>query len=448
MITLPQIIEELNFENGSNYKIKVLKKYQDREDLKRLLKMTTDRVAFNYGVAGKTLSKLVYESADNASMDLETALDHLENEFATRAVTGNDAIERLEWLFSQLNSTDADIIEKVIKRDLRINLGRTQINKVFKDLIIKPVYMRCGVYGDKTKKDIKFPAIIQLKADGTYREFKVQDGEVTCNSRSGESYEYPVIFEAMKDFPNGHYTGELTVEGIADRAEGNGLINSSEPPHEKIIIELWDYITEEEYKQAALKDRKNPCKTPYFERYESLINIINTCDSKNVKLIPSEEVNSLEEATAKTSEWMNAGFEGAILKDKGGVFKDGTSKHQLKMKVAFSVDVRITGFIEGTPGTKREKTFGGILYETDDKMIKGSTSGFTDEQLADFNSRREEMIGTIMELEGNDLTKARGNDYYAISHPRFIEHRTDKDTTDDLERAKDSLEMAKLFKDR
>ena len=39
MKTLPQIIEELNLENGSNYKMSVLKKYKDREDLKRFSKL-------------------------------------------------------------------------------------------------------------------------------------------------------------------------------------------------------------------------------------------------------------------------------------------------------------------------------------------------------------------------------------------------------------------------
>jgi hypothetical protein len=456
LITLPQIIEELNLENGSNYKISVLKKYQDRKDLQRLLKMTSDTVAFTYGITMRNISEYVCES--NRPIGLENALDILENEFVTREVTGNAAIERLHYVLGCLSSENADLLEKVIKRDLRINLGRTQINKVFKGLITKPAYMRCGIYSvDKevdgklkkgTARDISFPALVQLKADGTYREFHIHNGKVECNSRSGESYEYPVIFEQMKDRPDGHYTGELTVRGTKDRAEGNGLINSDNPPHDDIVVELWDYITEDEYKQAALKDKKNPCKIPYIDRWNKLTELVEDIQSDNVKLIPSLIVNSLEEATEQTSVWMREGHEGSILKDFSGVFKDGTSKHQLKLKVAFSVDVRITGFLEGTPGTKREKTFGGITYQTDDGLIKGSTSGFTDVQLDDFNSRREELIGTVMELEANDLTKGRNNDYWALSHPRFIELRGDKDTTDDLRRAQESLELAKLFKDR
>ena len=139
---------------------------------------------------------------------------------------------------------------------------------------------------------------------------------------------------------------------------------------------------------------------------------------------------------------MTAGYEGAILKDRDAIFRDGTSPQQLKLKLEIDVDVRITGFKEGTPGTKREATFGAMTFETDDGQIKGRTSGFTDAQLEDFNSRREELIGQIMTVTCNDITKGRDNDYHALSHPRFIELRNDKTDTDTLERALETKEMA------
>jgi hypothetical protein len=103
--------------------------------------------------------------------------------------------------------------------------------------------------------------------------------------------------------------------------------------------------------------------------------------------------------------------------------------------------MRITGFQEGTPGTKREATFGAMIFENDEGTIKGRCSGFTDKQLEDFNSRREELIGKIIEVQFNDLSKARDSDYYALSHPRFIEIR-EKDETDTLEKAFELRQMA------
>jgi hypothetical protein len=90
-------------------------------------------------------------------------------------VTGNKAIELLTNILSQMKKEDALVIEKVLGRDLKINVGRTNINKVFKDLITKPVYQRCDIFTEDryddikqknikgTSNKIKYPAKIDLK---------------------------------------------------------------------------------------------------------------------------------------------------------------------------------------------------------------------------------------------------------------------------------------------
>lgn len=433
---IADIIDELNIENGSNYKISVLKKYQNDKLLQKVLQMTYDRVAYTYGITMKN----VHYTPGKVSLDFSDALDVLSNDLATRKVTGNAAIELLSDTLSKLHPDDASLVEKIIGRDLKINIGKTQINKVFKGLITKPVYMRCDVYSKKTSKNIYYPSIVQLKADGTYREFNVHGVHVTSRSRSGESYDYPVIFEQMKGFPDGIYTGELTVRGYTDRAKGNGLINSDNPPHDDIVVELWDYIVPDEYETARQKDRKNPCKQTYKQRWDTLNSIVRNTD--NVKIIPHKIVNDLSEALGQTSEWMNQGFEGAILKDFNGVFKDGTSKQQLKLKLEISAEMRCVGFQEGTKGTKREGKVGSIVFENDEGTIKGRCSGFTDAELDYFTEHQDSLLGKIMEVQFNDLSKASGNDYYALSHPRFIEWRNDKDETDSLQKVLKLREMA------
>lgn len=438
-----KIIEELNLENGSNYKIAVLKKHADNELLQRVLKMTYDKVTHTYGMSLSSLDKIFTELDAVRPMTLEQALDHLELNICNRNITGHDALHFVNNLTACVAEEDAEILRKIINRDLRINLGKTQINKVFKNLITKPVYMRCDVYGPKTKNSIKYPAVVELKADGTYREMSVHNGHVTSRSRSGESYEYPVIFEQMSKFPDGIYVGELTIAGISDRAEGNGLINSDEPPHEDIIFETWDFITHDEYEQARLKDKKNPCKTDYQTRFRTLESVINNTEgNNNIKIIPYEVVNDVSEALKKTSEWMSAGYEGSVLKCWSGVFKDGTPKYQLKLKLCIDADVRITGTKDGTVGTKREGKVGAILFETDDGKVKGACSGFSDKQMDEFTKIRDELPGKIMAVQFNDLSKGRNNEYYALSHPRFMEIRNDKDETDTLERLFQLREMA------
>jgi hypothetical protein len=303
--------------------------------------------------------------------------------------------------------------------------------------------MRCGIFGPKTAKDIKFPAFIQLKADGTYREASVSGGKVEFVSRSGESYVYPVLESYLAQSPDGYYVGELLVRGSPNRAESNGLINSDNPPHDIIDFFVWDYITPEEYANAHNKVAN---KTKYKDRLKKLKELVTEMNSPNIHVIENHEVKSIDEALEWTSKWMDQDLEGGVLKDQDGIFKNGTSKHQLKLKLELDIEVRITGFQEGTPGTAREKTFGAVLFETDDGKIKGRTSGFSDEQLQDFNSRREEMIGKVVTVRCNDLTRGRANEHYALSHPRFIEVRDDKNETDTLERALETKDMAKGLK--
>jgi len=532
MLTL---INELNKNNSTNYKIEVLEKHKENTLFKKVVKMTYDKVAYTYGITMKNVESFTPIKLE-LPLTLESALASLEANFCTRNITGNDALQMLSNILYNLEENDAKIIKGVIGRDLKVNLGRTQFNKVWKNLIIKPVYNRCDIYTiDKTiqvedKKSIKLAikeqfagkvvtkedikkiskdiplidkvvkgtsnninfeegAIVQLKADGTYREISSIGNNTNSISRSGEAYSYPAIEKSILEMnEDGYLTGELTVKLTDDllakllpklekadikngtknvetikrqyaqykedkrvyilpRSIGNGLINSDNIPYDNLIYEVWDFITPEDYSLAGLKDKKNLPKIKYRDRFNKLIELVNKIDVDNIQVIDYRIVNSLKEATDYTTKVMNMGLEGAILKDFDMLFKDGTSANALKLKISFSLDVEITGFIEGTPGTKRERTFGSMIYSTQDGMIKGSFSGFNDEQLEDFNSRREELIGTIVEIEGNDLTKGRNNQHYAVSHPRFIELRSDKTYTDDIDRALLMLESAKNFTD-
>ncbi len=444
--TIPNIIEELNLDNGSNYKMDVLRKHKDNETLPRVLKMTYDKVSHTYGITMKNIKTDKYIGTTTI-MSLERALDILENEFCTRAVTGNDAIDRLENVFASLRPEDGLIIKGIIDRDLRINMGRSNINKVFKNLIVKPPYMRCGIYTTKTAKKINFPGLVQLKADGMFQAVTVDQGLVTFTARSGEERELVHLVNDFKSLEDGVYIGELLVHGEPNRALANGIINS-DGSKENVYMQLWDYVTLEEYSRG--KDKKN--KTFYVDRFAKLESIIENSPEiqldSNIVVIETHRVNNIKEAMSHTSRWMALGLEGAILKDDKNLFIDHTSPTQLKLKLEIDAEVRVTGFTQGKIGTKREATFGALTFENDEGTIKGQTSGFTDKMITELHNNRELYIGRVMTVQFNDITKGRDNDYYALSHPRFIEFRDDKNTTDTLERVQESREMAMLMEDR
>lgn len=425
---IKEILDKLNESNSTNHKLKVLQDNKGNKLLVTLLAMTYDKVKFTYGITPNSIEynpQAIYDSG-LGQYTLEEGLELLKELLVVNKLRGLEASTAMKVLLECLSATDAEIILKVLGRDLKVGLGRTNINKVIPGLIVKPPYSRCSTYSDKTIKKIKFPAILQTKADGMYQAVSVEDGKVTFTSRSGEEREFPYLIEAFVGLPNGVYLGELLVFGVDDRATANGIINSDEPSN-KIYMTLWDYLTHEEF--------YGECKTDYDTRLTTLIDILNTSSSLSIFLIETKTVGNLQEALQITSEWMVRGLEGAVLKDFSYRFKDHTSPHQLKLKVEMQVEVRCVSFTDGTKGTSREATFGAINFENDEGTIKGRTSGFTDAQLLDFNSRRAELMGQVMTVQFNDLTKGRDSDTYSLSHPRFIEFRNDKDTTDTLEEA-------------
>ena len=431
---LKDILNELNESNSSNYKLDILKKYKDNSELKKLLELTYNRNKYNFNVSKNCIIKdnpNILESNGSKTVDeLLSALEIL----GEGTIRGNEAHQFVCNHLKCLDNDNKEIFLNVLGRDLKIGLNVKSINKVFKNLIPKPNYMRCAVLSEKTLKKINFPAFIQLKMDGTYREIHVADGQVTGKTRSGEEYFNPVLFKEMENFPNGYYTGELTIDGES-RFTGNGLINSLNPPYEKITFTVWDYLTDDDYLEKS--------KTPYYSRFESLSDIIEKHKSNRVKLVPNHEVNSIDEALKYVSDWMEQGLEGGVLKDKNNVFKNGTSGTQLKIKLKVDAEMRITGFTDGTIGTKREGKIGAIQFSNDEGTIKGQCSGFSDEELDLFTKNKDNLIGKIISVEFNDIVKSENNDYYALSHPRFIEIRNDKDETDTLDKVIQLRDMAK-----
>ena len=67
-----------------------------------------------------------------------------------------------------------------------------------------------------------------LKCQYKLWEMQVQSGKAEFVSRSGEQYAYTIDYPYHL-LPDGHYMGEMLVDGTLNRAESNGLLNSDNP---------------------------------------------------------------------------------------------------------------------------------------------------------------------------------------------------------------------------
>ena len=458
---MKSLLDELNLENGSNYKKAVLLKYQDNELLKRIFAMALDKVSYTYGI---TMKNITYTTVEAPYGDLATSLDVMEREFVTRNTTGNKAGELLVDILSILSEDDAYIIERILDRDLKTRLGRTEVNKVWKNLIVKPPYTRCEIGTEANilknmpvDKDGNFinKVYSEVKMDGTFRR-AVKDGEeVEITSRPGIESSFPLIETQLQsiEVEGVVFIGEMTLRGEQDRSVGNGIINSDDIPHENVLFTVWDMVPIAEYsmsKDEIKKAEKAKTLSLYEDRFEKLEKLLAASPLANIELIEYRMVKNMQEAFEHFQEVTERGDEGTVIKAHDMTHKDGNSKKQLKVKLVIELDMRIVRFNEGNKGSKNEKYFSGIDYTNDDGTIQGSVgvTSFTEDERDWMHEHRDEVIGDVMTLFCNDITIARDSKVFALSHPRYDRLRGPDKTTDTLERALEQKEMAMEMKAR
>ena len=89
---ISDFLSELNESNSSNYKISTLKKYQNSEIVKQLLKLTYDKNNFNFGMSRTRLLGILNESNFPEGIDkIDDYLDLLQEN--SGKLSGNSAKE-------------------------------------------------------------------------------------------------------------------------------------------------------------------------------------------------------------------------------------------------------------------------------------------------------------------------------------------------------------------
>jgi DNA ligase-1 len=289
--------------------------------------------------------------------------------------------------------------------------------------------MRCSL-PDKLNR-IKYPAIIQEKLDGTYRSIVVNTGNIEIYSRSGEKSHYPKFTEKLQNLPDGVYIGEFMVKNELDRFKANGLLNSDTEP-DNIYAVTWDYLTLDEWKEGK-------SKVDYELRLKTLAKNLteNGYGWADVTIAKTRFVNSFEDAKEFYLDIVALGGEGAVLKNKDNKFKNGTATDNIKMKEEAVSEFRITGFQEGTG--RFVGTLGAIEVISEDENVVTKVSGFTDDTRDYIWKNREKLLGSIISVKYNGVSKAKDSSTYSLMFPVFEDFRPDKETADNLEYIQNAL---------
>jgi DNA ligase-1 len=389
------------------------------------------------------------EGEYNENFDSSSALGHhyteLFNRLALREVTGNEAKRLVSDFLESNHPKVGELIKRVLKRDLRAGISAKTINKIFPDLIYIHPYMRCDALNEKTAKKLSYPVYSQLKLDGMYVDIIVKDGTVNYMSRKGSILPFndnERDGELIK-YANGYViqgealvTGD-SVESILTRTSGNGYLNSDDIDVNKIHYHVWDCIPVEDFE-------KKKCNKPYVDRFAKVEKFTHQCGDW-IRLVETRKCNNQNEVIEHFKEVRATGQEGTVVKNLGMIWKDGTSKDQLKFKVVVECDMVVTGFNPGEG--KYEGMVGSLIIQSSDGLIETSVSGFTDADRKHITTFINEMIEdeTIITVKYNDVLTNENSDNLALFLPRFVKIRYDKEKAENADTAEYIKENLNTF---
>ena len=452
MTKVQSILEKLENTNSQKEKIEILKTMNEVQ--KRWFSLCYNSL-ITFGV-----KKIPEYTSESNSLDTMSIMDILEKEFVTREITGNAAIERLRDILS--NAEEPEVVERLIKRDARCSVNSTLLNKVFPNLIPEIPCMLAQPMNEKTLKNIKFPAFSQLKADGmrciafitsnNVRMFSRNGTEIICEPLKNTLMTIGQIEEnLLSDNVTLMLDGELICykdNKLLDRKTSNGICNkvlkgtASENELNLIQMQLWDIVRVDSNTFNPLEDKS------YEKRLEDLYSILNTNSCSKLEVIPTEVVNSMEEALEHFQKMLSQGLEGTILKNQDAKWSNTRSKDLVKLKEENTIDLLVVDIEEGSGDF--EGGLGAIICETSDKKLRvrvGTGFSFEDrgfvndlsngkkvvKQIKSLEEVSKNYLGKIVEVKYNQIIKSKGKDEMSLFLPRLVCVRNDKDTANSID---------------
>ena len=444
-----EIIQELKSDTSTNNKQDILRKYESNETLKQVIFYALNPY-FQYYIKQIKGSKKLTEIKD---MGVFETLDALR----TRVITGDTARNQLISTLKNCSEKTREVMELIVKKDLKCGTNHRLVNKVYTDLIPGSPYMGAIAFDEKKLKKLFDKS---MKDFGYVYSEEKYDG-LFCNLIEGKTYSrkglelFIDVFPNIKDFA---ITGEVLVEGF-DRYEANGAVNSfkslmnkislgTDKPKDTTDFETRYECTIDEFKSklilvawdiVPLKDFKaEKSETHLIDRREVLKNKIK---DTNIRLAENKELKSINELYAHFKEVVERGGEGTIVKYPGVIWENKKPNEQMKLKLEIDLDLEIIGLEKGNKDTKYENDINRVIVRPKGSDVIINVSGLKETDMEFFNKNKDNIIGKICTVTCSGLSYIDG-EVTSLLHPRFEEVRFDKDEANTIN---ECIEIEKAF---
>ena len=426
-----QFVDEINAENGRNYKISVLENYKNDEDIKYLLNFIYNPY-ITTGISDKKLNKDVFNNCNNGPHfgvinhcnPLTSSVKEFLN-YLTLNNTGSDEVLRELAIFKATTFNTVELIElfnKIITKNLQLGIDAKTINKVIPKLIPEFNVMLANKYFDKPEIVEGKEFVLTTKIDGSRIIAMKNNGEVSFWTRQGQKYVGLVDLEnELKNITDDNFAldGELVaIDTDLENTYKNTMKLSRTKDLEKHGLKMlvFDYM-------PVMNFLLQKCPIAYSTRRAELSAIFDLNNFKYFELLPilykgkdtSKIIEILDEQVAK-------GEEGIMWNDLNAPYEFKRSNVLLKLKKFKDCDLVITGFEEGT--NKLQGTLGALILDYKGNDLRCG-SGFSEEQRKEIWENRDQYLGKIAEIKYFEETKNQ-NGGTSLRFPIFKDIREDK----------------------
>ena len=383
------------------------------------------------------------DQKSTGNLSLEEAIEQLKSLIGNNH--SNAQSEALQKLADSVDEEDYEVLTKIVNKDLKCGVSIKTLNKAAKrDIVNEYPCLLVSAYDEKKLNKmidkVNDDVFVQLKCDGMRVNIVVdEDLNVTLFSRKGKEIvlkdeSFYNLFE-IPEFKNTVFDGELLIDGdetgkAIERQIGNGILNKavkgtiSKEESERVTAILWDVIKLSDFKKGS-SDISYGCR--YMDL---LVKLLKVSNSHRIFPVPTRFTKTFEKAVEYANEWMNAGFEGAVIKNPNMKWGNKRSTEAFKIKGEEEADLLCENWIESTDG-KYSGMLGALTcVSKDHSLVVNVGTGFTDEMRSSI--KREDVVGKIITVKYNTLIVDQKTNVKSLFLPRFVEIREDKTEADNL----------------
>ena len=411
-----EIIKILESDNSRLFKEKIIAENLQSKQFQNGLKICLDPLV-TFGV--KQIPSCENKKGDLKWEDFQKNADKLIN----RTKTGLAARDLIQDLVDQSHQDQWDNwYRRILIKDLRCGVSEKTVNNVAKklDLDFKVPVFKCMLAHDGAKhpKKIKGNCFVEYKYDGVRVIAIVKNGSTTLYSRNGKIFNnFPHIESALskKSFNNYVFDGEVMSEDF--QALMKQVHRKSGAKTDDAFLALFDCLPLNEFNQGKSK-LKN------FER-KNFLDDMSEQFKKCIRLVDYETINfDTEDGQSKfakmNNEALEKGYEGLMIKPMNDYYECKRSHAWLKIKPFIEVSLKIDQVHEGTGRHSGKLGSFTVKGKDDGKYFSLNVgSGLSDQQREECWQHKDSLIGKIIEIRADAITKSIDSESYSLRFPRF-----------------------------